>query len=68
MAHVRQSRPDAGLGFQVEGLNTFQVVPLRLEVARTPVNRDVNPLPSEGEKNVRGLQDAYVRAKTRIWP
>ena len=26
MAHVRQSRPGSGLGFQVKGLNTFQLV------------------------------------------
>ena len=27
MEHVRQSRQDAGLGFQVEVLKTFQVAP-----------------------------------------
>jgi len=27
MAHVKQSRPDSGLGFQVEVLEIFQVVP-----------------------------------------
>ena len=27
MAHIRQSRPDSGLGFRVQFLNTFQVVP-----------------------------------------
>ena len=26
MAHIRQSRPDSGRGFQVEVLETFQVV------------------------------------------
>jgi len=27
MAHIRQSRPDSGLGFQVKVLTTFQVDP-----------------------------------------
>jgi len=27
MAHARQSRPDSGVGVQVKGLETFQVVP-----------------------------------------
>ena len=27
MVHVRQSRPDSGLGFQVNVVETFQVVP-----------------------------------------
>jgi len=31
MAHIRQSRPDSGLGFQVKVLKTFQVVPSSLE-------------------------------------
>ena len=30
MAHVRQSRPDSGLGFQVKVPKTFQVVPSSL--------------------------------------
>ena len=30
MAHVRQSRPDSGLGFQVEVLQSFLVVPSSL--------------------------------------
>ena len=30
MAHTTQSRPDSGLGFQVEVLRTFQVVPSSL--------------------------------------
>ena len=30
MAHVRQSRPDYGLGFQVKVLKTRQVVPSSL--------------------------------------
>jgi len=29
MAHVRQSRPDFGVGFQVEVPTTFEFVPLR---------------------------------------
>ena len=31
MAHIRQPRPDSGLGFQVKFLKTFQVFPLRSE-------------------------------------
>ena len=30
MAHVRQSRPDSGLGFQVKDLESFQDVPSSL--------------------------------------
>ena len=30
MAHVRQSRPDSGLGFQVKAIESFQVVPFSL--------------------------------------
>ena len=29
MAHVRQSRPDSGLGLKAKVLKSFQVVPLR---------------------------------------
>jgi len=28
MAHIRQSRPDCGLGFHVKVLKTFQAVPV----------------------------------------
>ena len=31
MAHIRQSRPDYVLGFQVKVLKTFQVVPSSLD-------------------------------------
>jgi hypothetical protein len=31
LAHIRQSRPDSGLGFQVKVLKTFQVVPFFAE-------------------------------------
>ena len=31
MAHIRQSKPDSGLEFQVEVLQTFQIPPLRSE-------------------------------------
>ena len=30
MAHIRQSRPDSGLGVQVKVLETFQIVPSSL--------------------------------------
>jgi len=32
MAHIRQSRPDSGLGFQVKVLETFRFFPLCPEV------------------------------------
>ena len=35
-AHVRQSRPDSGLGFQVDALKTFQVVPFSLRSVQVP--------------------------------
>ena len=31
MAHIRQSRPDSGLGFQVIVLKPFKLLPLRSE-------------------------------------
>ena len=31
MAHVRQFRPDSGLGFEAKVLKTFEVFPLLLE-------------------------------------
>ena len=34
MAHIRQSRPDYGLGFQVKGLATFEMVPSWLGSSR----------------------------------
>ena len=34
MAHVRQSRPDSGLGFQAKVLKTFQSVPCSLGCCR----------------------------------
>ena len=33
-AQIRQSRPDSGLDFQVKALETFRVLPLRLEEDR----------------------------------
>ena len=39
MAHVRQSRPDSGLGFQIKVLKTLYVVPLLLEIG-TAEGRD----------------------------
>ena len=30
MAHIRQSKPDAGLGFQAKVLTNFEVVPFSL--------------------------------------
>jgi len=45
MAHVRQSRPDYGLGFQVRVLKTFQAVPLSL--GRRP-DRIADSVPAAG--------------------
>jgi hypothetical protein len=39
MAHIRQSRPDSGLGFQAKVLETFKVFPLRSEAV---LNSTVN--------------------------
>ena len=44
MAHVRQSRPDSGLGFEVKDLRPLKLFPLRLEeVVQNPglVNRSL---------------------------
>ena len=35
MAHIKQSRPDAGLGFQVKVLKSFQVVPFCSDADQT---------------------------------
>ena len=40
MAHIRQSRPDYGLGFQVKVLRTFQVVPFSLGSGSEALTRD----------------------------
>ena len=37
MAHTRHSRPDSGLGFQVEAIETFEVVPSLAEKRRRPL-------------------------------
>ena len=37
MAHIRQSRPDSGLGFQVDVLEPFHVVPSSLGSGETNV-------------------------------
>ena len=41
MAHIRQSRPDSGLGFQVKVLHTLQLFPLRSEADAKPKLRAV---------------------------
>jgi len=38
MAHIRQSRPDCGLGFQVKAPKTLQVVPSSLGSGRQGVS------------------------------
>ena len=45
MAHIRQSRPDSGLGFHVKVLQTFQVVPSSFGGGRlkSPPNLSVAP-------------------------
>ena len=35
MAHIKHSRPDAGLGFQVKVLTSFEVVPSSADVTST---------------------------------
>ena len=57
MAHIRQSRPDSGLGFQVKFVKTFQVVPFALGSGKSTVvcgtqglgeelGQDRKPIPS----------------------
>jgi len=46
MAHMRQSRPDAGLDFQVKVSKTFEVVPSLLRSGRDH-NLDVHRLGEE---------------------
>ena len=36
MAHIRRSRPDSGLGVEVEGRETFNVVPLPRDELTAP--------------------------------
>ena len=49
MVHIRQSRPDYGIGFQLKVLIFFQVVPSSLGMtspdSRTRIRQ--SPLPSE---------------------
>ena len=45
MAHRRQSRPDPGLGFQVQVLETFQVVPSSLGSGLCTAPRTLQPPP-----------------------
>ena len=49
MAHIRQSRPDSGLGFQVKGLVTFQAVPSSLGSGRS--------IPEPAQNHVQGTTD-----------
>ena len=42
MAHIRQSSPDSGLGFQFKSLRTFQVVPSLLSSGRDNTPRSPN--------------------------
>ena len=43
MAHVRQSRPDSGLGFQAKVLKYLKLSPLRSEAARENGRRGGRP-------------------------
>ena len=43
-AHIRQSRPDSGLGSQVKGLKPLKSVPLRSAADRREVTREQPPL------------------------
>jgi len=40
MAHIRQSRPDYGLGFRGKSLNSSKLFPLRWETGRRRGVRD----------------------------
>ena len=47
MVHIRQSRPDSDLGFQVEVLETFQGVSPTLETTQRQLNGFFSQLPYE---------------------
>jgi hypothetical protein len=51
MAHIRQSRPDSGLGFQVKVLKIFQVVPSSLGSAKS--TSPDTPTPATPRKTLR---------------
>ena len=58
MAHIRQSRPDSGLGIPVQGLKTFRVVP---SSGRKPLSRgarEVEGAPAAPRKEAEVLAAA----------
>ena len=57
MAHVTQSRPDFGLGFQVKILNPFEVIPSSLGSGQSDVN---------GAGVARGGVQGYLAHKKRF--
>ena len=79
MAHTRQSRPDSGLGFQVQVLTMSQVVSISLgDLARQGPHRGERPQTRERERerereierecvcvNGRGRESACVRSPIR---
>ena len=57
MAHIRQSRPDSGLGFQANVVKTFQAVPSSLGSGHTGAEARRYARPDQIEPNVEGVLD-----------
>jgi len=76
MAHIRQPRPDSGLGFQVKVLETFQVVPSLLgsddssngliDFAGPARKVDVR-IPGKGNSNSHGARPVHLIITMRKW-
>ena len=74
MAHIRQSRPDSGLGVQVEAIETFQVVLSSPGSSRGHLRKPCTWTPAEIEvlthsfarKFLRVLADCTQRAALRF--
>ena len=59
MAHIRQSRPDSGLGFQVKPIKTFQNVPSSLGRRRHRLPRTISPTRArDTSKNVAHIRQS----------
>jgi len=58
MAHIRQSRPDSGLGFQLKFLETFKLFHLRSEAARAAARSSTTT--DAGPASPPGDQIAFV--------
>ena len=72
MAHIRQSSPDSGLGFQVKVVETIQVVCAWLHHVHHPHSLGQGLLSCAASerrgKFLRDFKDFCLKAKARIWP